>query len=203
MMAKLFFISFIFHIFCFSVSCMATEEQVSTPLEVIKRSNEKAIQVQHDYTNALKRQQELYLIMDRVTDWPLLAGAATRKVCSLSTPESCQKLEIVFTEILRLSAARKLGRYQANSFSYIGEEISGNSATVRTIAFYGDEQIGLDYELKKNGGIWRIVNYSADGIDTIRNYQRQFNRILKKKSFEELLLQLQNQVKRLQKEQIQ
>jgi len=196
-MGKLLFISFIFHIFCFPVCCTAAEEQDFTPLEVIKKSNGEAILVQQNPMDVAARQKELYLIMDRVTDWPLLAGAATSKACSNTTPESCRKLQAVFTEILRLSAARKLGRYQANSFSYIGEEISGDSATVKTIAFYGDEQIALDYELKKNKGLWKIVNYSADGTDTVRNYQRQFNRILRKKSFNELITQLQRQVERM------
>ena len=200
MMGKLLFISFLFYIFCLPVFCVATEEQAFSPLEVIKESNGRAILVQQNLTDVAAKQKELYLIMDRVTDWPFLAGTATRKVCSTTTPESCRELQAVFTEILRLSAARKLGRYQANSFSYIGEEISGDSATVRTIAFYGDDQIALDYELKKNGGVWRIINYSADGIDTVRNYQRQFNRILKKKSVDNLISQLRKQVKKLQNE---
>ena len=62
---------------------------------------------------------------------------------------------------------------------------------VKTIAYYKDEAVQLDYLLEKRGGTWRIVNYLVDGVDTIRNYQRQFKRILEKDSLAGLLSRLQ------------
>jgi ABC-type transporter MlaC component len=40
-----------------------------------------------------------------------------------------------------------------------------------------------------------IVNYIVDGVDTVRNYQKQFSRLLKKKDFNGIIEVLDKNIK--------
>ena len=87
---------------------------------------------------------------------------------------------------------RQARQVPCRSFSTTAPRNSGGKQVlVKTIAYYKDEAVQLDYLLEKRGGTWRIVNYLVDGVDTIRNYQRQFKRILEKDSLAGLLSRLQ------------
>ena len=79
---------------------------------------------------------------------------------------------------------QKLGRYRADSFEYLAEDIDGQSATVRTLAHYGDDAIEVDYAMVNREGSWVIENYVVDGVDTIKNYRKQFSRMLGNRSVE-------------------
>lgn len=164
-----------------------------TPLQLIRETNDQAIYTQGHFTGEEQKNQ-LFKIMDSVTDWPGLAGTATEKVCQNTDSTLCTKLQSVFSELLRYTAIKKLGRYRADSFDYTDEDITADEATVRTIAHYDDDSIPLHYQLQKKEDGWKVVNYIVDDIDTVRNYQRQFSILLKKGTVEDIINRLQKRV---------
>lgn len=135
--------------------------------------------------------KEIFAIMDGVTDYQAMAGRALQQICPDKGDELCAKIRSEFIETLKLSATVKLGRYRADRFDYGLEESWGKETLVKTVAYYKEESVQLDYLLENRQGAWRIVNYLVDGVDTIRNYQRQFKRIVEKESLAGLLSRLQ------------
>ncbi len=135
--------------------------------------------------------REIFAIMDQVTDYETMADRALANVCANRGDELCRKIRQEFSEALKLSATVKLGRYRADRFTYGTEEKMAQGTMVQTIAYYKEESIQLDYILENKDGTWRIVNYLVDNVDTIRNYQRQFKRIVEKESLAGLLARLQ------------
>lgn len=135
--------------------------------------------------------RDIFAVMDRVTDYQTMAGSALQQVCPGKADELCAKIRSEFIETLKLSATVKLGRYRADRFDYGAEEERGKETLVKTVAHYKEESVQLDYLLENREGAWRIVNYLVDGVDTIRNYQRQFKRIVEKESLAGLLSRLQ------------
>jgi len=194
-MAKLFLISI-----CFVLTGGFVTEIAASALQAVQDSNQAALVAQQNLTDRLEREQELYRIMDGVTDWPTLADAAVIQACRGGSAEECTSLKVVFTELLRLTAVRRLGRYQARDFAYLGEETDGATAVVKTIAHYENQEFPLDYELQHMDGQWKIVNYHADGIDTVKNYQRQFRVFLRNKSMGDLIGQLKRRIEQLDSE---
>jgi ABC-type transporter MlaC component len=95
---------------------------------------------------------------------------------------------------LRVSSIKKLGRARAGRFEYAGETVTGESAVVRSYAYFNDEKVPLDYHMARRGDAWVIVNYVVDEVDTVRNYRKQFTQLLAKKTFDQLIEQLEKKI---------
>jgi len=172
-----------------------------SPLEAIKESNQKILDIYAAHEDIdQEKEDEINEIMGSVTDFDEISGGTTSKFCEKLTPGECEEFNDVFKELLRISSVKKLGRYRADRFEYLGEEIDGETALVRTIAYYEEEEIELDYHLAHVDGSWRIVNYVSDGVDTIRNYRKQFTRILRKESIDQLIERLEKKIEKYQNE---
>lgn len=172
-----------------------------TPIDVIRTSNQ---QVQ-DIFNANKTiddkiEAKLYKIIDGVTDYKTISGQVITRFCKKLKPQQCKTFDNVFIELLRVSSIKKLGRYRADKFEYLGQEIKENKAVVKTIAYYKEDKAELDYHLELKDGNWKIVNYVLDDIDTVRNYKKQFKRLFQKKSFDEVIQRLRKKIANYQKE---
>lgn len=178
-------------LFAFSPAGLRAE----TPLETVRSSNGKVLDI---YASQERVDEEtegkIYAVIDGVTDFAGISDSVTSRFCKKLTAGECEEFNEVFTRLLRLSSIKKLGRYRADGFEYLGEEIDGKSAVVRTIALYGEEKIYLDYSLEEREGSWRIVNYVVDDVDTIRNYRKQFTRLFSRKSFREVIERLEERI---------
>lgn len=173
----------------------------ATPLEVVKTSNEAVLAIfrKNPVVDAAV-EKELFKVIDGVTDYAALSGAAVDPFCAKLTAAQCATFKDTFTRLLRISSIRKLGRYRADRFEYGGEELTGEEALVRTFAIYKDDKFQLDYHMARRGGDWVIVNYVVDGIDTIRNYRKQFTQMLAKETFDLVIARLERKIAALEAE---
>jgi ABC-type transporter MlaC component len=142
----------------------------------------------------------VYEVMNDVTDFATLSSDAIDDFCVDLAAETCERFKETFSELLRSSAVRKLGRYRADRFDYLGEQIDGDTARVRTVAYYESDGIELDYYMRRSDGVWRIVNYVIDGIDTVVDYRKQLARMLRDRSAEEVIEQLERRIRQLRED---
>jgi ABC-type transporter MlaC component len=172
-----------------------------TPLDVVRASNEKvlAIFAKHPTVDPAT-EQELLAVIDAVTDYEGIAKAAVDPFCAKLAPGQCATFKETFTRLLRISSIKKLGRYRADRFEYLGADAAGEQAVVHSRAFYKDEHVPLDYHLARRGGGWVIVNYVVDEIDTIRNYRKQFTQLLAKESVEQVIARLARKIEQYEAE---
>ena len=173
-----------------------------TPLQIIQRSNEEILTLYRDDSGTSESDvsEQVFDVMDRVTSFSTIADEAIEGLCDPGAGDDCETFKVVFQELLRVSSVNKLGRYRADKFEYLGEEIDGDSALVRTIAHYGEDEIELDYYLMPDGDSWIINNYVVDGVDTIRNYRKQFTRMLRVSSVETVIERLRNRIDSIEAE---
>jgi phospholipid transport system substrate-binding protein len=174
----------------------------ATPLEVVRSTNETvlAIYARHPVVDAAV-EQEIFAVIDAITDYQALAGAAIDPLCPTLTAAQCTSFKEVFTRLLRVSSIKKLGRARAGRFEYAGEQVTGESAVVRSFAFFSNEKVPLDYHMARRGDDWVIVNYFVDEVDTVKNYRKQFRSLLAKKTFEQVMVQLEKKIASLEAEQ--
>lgn len=181
--------------------CFTGPAAAATPLEVVKSTNDAVLSIyskQRKVDAAVEK--EIFAIIDPVTDYQALAGGAIDPFCPKLTPAQCTTFKEVFTRLLRISSIKKLGRARAGRFEYGGEQITGESAVVRSFAFFNDEKVPLDYHMARRGDTWAIVNYVVDDVDTVRNYRKQFKQLLAKKTFEQVMDQLERKIAALEAE---
>jgi phospholipid transport system substrate-binding protein len=179
----------------------ASQAWAATPLEVVKSTNEEVLAIygKHRVVDAAV-EKEIFAVIDAVTDYQVLAGDAIDPLCPKLAAAQCTTFKEIFTRLLRISSIKKLGRARAGRFEYKGEKVTGESAVVLSFAFFNDESVPLDYHMARRGDTWVIVNYVVDDVDTVKNYRKQFRSLLAKKSFEQVMVQLEGKIADLEKE---
>jgi ABC-type transporter MlaC component len=181
--------------------CLAAQASAATPLDVVKGTNDAVLAIYRKHRKVdASVEKEIFATIDAVTDYEALAGGAVDPLCPKLTDAQCATFKEIFTRLLRVSSVKKLGRARAGRFEYGGEQVTGESAVVRSYAFFNEERIPLDYHLARRGDTWVIVNYVVDEVDTVRNYRKQFTQLLGKKTFAQVMEQLERKIASLEAE---
>ena len=75
-------------------------------------------------------------------------------------------------------------------------------AYVRTMVVVPSENIDitLNYRLKKQGGEWKIYDIIVDEASLVDNYKYQFDKIIRKDGYNELIGRMNNKLKQIQRQ---
>lgn len=97
----------------------------------------------------------------------------------------------LFGDLVERSYFTKIDTYSGEKIAFIGEAIDGDQATVRTkiITKQGTE-IPVDYRMSRHGDRWRAYDVSIEGVSLVANYRTQFDRIIQRTSFQQLVKQV-------------
>jgi ABC-type transporter MlaC component len=179
----------------------AAEKMIMRPREVVKRSNQNVRDILKAQ-EAVDAQIEAKLleIINRVTDFETISRRVIQRFCEKLTQRQCEIFDRVFQRLLRVSSLKKMGRYRADRFEYLGEEMKEKTAIVKTIAYYKEEKAQLDYYLEFKNDKWMVVNYVVDDIDTVRNYKKQFMRLFARNTFDQVMERLRKKIADYEKE---
>ena len=88
----------------------------------------------------------------------------------------------------------KIERYGGEKIAYAGESVDGEQATVRTRVVMRQGDVTIDYRLSARGDRWLIYDVVVDGISITANYRAQFNEVLTKSSYQELVKRIRARV---------
>jgi phospholipid transport system substrate-binding protein len=89
----------------------------------------------------------------------------------------------------------RLEDYSGEEVLYLGEEVSGDRAKVRVkIVTRRNQEIPVEYRLRDGREGWRIYDILIEGVSLVKNYRVQFNEILSRSSYAELLERLRAKV---------
>ena len=89
----------------------------------------------------------------------------------------------------------KVEGYSWNKIQYEGETIDGNYGTVKVKILTPKEQpIHVEYRLLKKGSNWWVYDFSIEGVSMVNNYRTQFNEIIVKSSYRELIKRLKTKL---------
>ncbi len=104
------------------------------------------------------------------------------------TPQEQQEFINLFTDLLERSYVDKIENFSDEKILYLGEQIDGDSATVKTkVITKKSVEIPIDYRLLNRGGKWEVYDIVIEGVSLINNYRVQFNKIIRSKSYPELV----------------
>jgi len=107
--------------------------------------------------------------------------------------DDTQKKEFTdaFVKVLKNIYLGKTDSYQGQKIEYVRELVRGKRGKVQTNFFTVDQKkIVVDFNMHKKDGSWRVYDVIIEGVSIVSNYRGQFNSIMSKGSFEELMEQL-------------
>jgi len=112
------------------------------------------------------------------------------------TPEEQKEFTRLFTELLKNSYVDSIESYHSDKVIYRRESQDGDYADVGTkVINDGGEEFTIDYRLNLDGSQWKVYDVVIENISIVNNYRSQFNRILGRSSFAELLRTIRDKVR--------
>lgn len=104
------------------------------------------------------------------------------------SPEEQKEFVQLFTELLESTYLDKLESYKGEKVRYLNERQEADFAEVNTKVIDGKgEELSLNYRLHSLNGDWKVTDVVVENISLVNNYRAQFNRVLAKSSYGELL----------------
>jgi len=116
-----------------------------------------------------------------------MARAALAAEWDRRSPGERAEYARAFEGLIRASLMRRVGIYRIEGVEYRTETVEGERGSVETVVRSKDATTEVRWEFVLTLAGWRISDYAIDGVSTVRNYRRQFARILAKSGWTGLL----------------
>ncbi len=137
-----------------------------------------------EYTDAQRAQ--LKNIINNIIDFKAMAKEALSETFDTISTEERTEFVDLFSTIVRDQSMNKLDIYRAK-VTYKTISAEAGKARVETLAELKDVRTPVNYEMSFENGEWFIVDMEIDDVSTATSYNRQFQRIIKKKGFNSLM----------------
>ena len=104
------------------------------------------------------------------------------------SPDERREFVGLMADVLEQAYIGRIETYSDESVRFLGDVPDGDVATVKTrIVTKSGTEIPVDYRMIDRGGRWIAYDVSVEGVSLVGNYRGQFDRIIQRQSFAELI----------------
>ena len=175
------------------------------PKEQVSEVIEKAIEILNDPKLEKNHRKGERLNLLRETVYPVfdfrnMAQRSLGIYWRKRTPEEREEFVSIFTKLLEQSYADKIIAYDNQKVVYTRETIDQGYAEVGSnIVNKQGQAFSVIYKLHLTDKGWRIYDVSVENISVVNNYRSQFNRVITKESYPELIGKMKKKIEQLDK----
>ncbi len=170
------------------------------PQAVIKTGTDQVLALLKKYPENTRVRREIIRTavdkcVDEYFDFDEIAKHALGTRWNEQPPEKQQEFTRDFSQLLFNTYIGKIEKYTNEKMTYNQKQIGGNCAVIEALEI-GDQsgKIHIDYYLRLKDGKWKVYDVAIEGIGLVANYRSQFEAILQRKSFDDLLRQLKEKI---------
>jgi len=169
----------------------------ATPTDEVKGTIDRVLQIVTDpslkpQVKTKERRAEIRKALGERFNFAQMAQRSLATHWRELTPKEQQDFVGLFTDLLEKSYVDKIESFSDEKMLYLGDQIDGDQATVKTkVVTKKSAEILIDYRLVQRAGKWEVYDVSIEGVSLINNYRAQFNKIIRSKSYPELVRLLQ------------
>lgn len=182
-----------------------TSAIADSPTDMIRSTVERARAVLDDpaYQGNDHRQQRLEKVKEVVLpqfDSQEIARRTLGPYWKDRTEEQRKEFIQLFTALVEKAYSSSLDRYSKGvQFFFDQEHVDNDFAEVATRVFDPtlNKTFSINYRLRRVNGRWLIYDVVVENVSLVNNYRNQFNRILSKSSYEDLVQKLQTKLQQL------
>lgn len=148
-----------------------------------------------EYTQ--EQRDKLKDIINGIIDYCAMAQQALQDTYETLSDDQKNEFVDLFSTIIRDQSLNKLDIYRAQ-VKYEQIIVKDSSATVETMASLEKVRTPVSYqmEFRDKKDQWVVTDLIIDDVSTAESYQRQFQRIIKKKGYDSLLETLRKRAAR-------
>lgn len=142
----------------------------------------------------VERRAQLQKILSKKFNYQEMSRRTLAHYWKKRTAEEKKEFIDLFGKFFEKSYAEKIENYNGEKTMFIKERVRNNIALVKTIIYQGNDKIRVDYKLINHGNDWKIYDFIVEGVSLIKNYRTEFNKIIRKTSYQELINKLKDKV---------
>jgi len=163
------------------------------PLEVIKVSADRAIQILKDPQLQAKekkkeRIERLKEIANPLFDFEEMARRSLGPHWRRRSPQEQKEFVKLFRDFVEKTYSNNVDLYAGEQI-VMGKEIIDNDYAQVDSSFVNPkgEEFSVVFRLRRTEGEWKVYDALIENISIVNNYRSQFDRVISKSSFEELI----------------
>ena len=182
-------------ILMFAAPCFA-----GVPTDGVKKTTDRILVIVSDPAlkgpeNKNKRGQLIRKAVDERFDWEAMTKRSLARHWRKRTEAEKKEFISLFGKLLERTYLDKVGSYSGEKVIYVGETIDGRYGTVTAkILTHSQTEVEVRYRLKELDGNWQVYDISVEGVSLVNNYRKQFNSIILRSSYDELVRKLRKKV---------
>jgi phospholipid transport system substrate-binding protein len=182
--------------------CLQGVARGATPESSVQETTKKIMAILADPSlmppgMAGERQRKIREVVNERFDWAEMSRRALGRHWRKRTKEEKESFTAVFAELLEGAYMQKVANYSGEKINYEDERVDGDyGAVTAKIITSKNEEISVEYRLKRKTDEWLVYDVSIEGVSLVNNYRTQFNNILRKSSFNDLMKRLEEKVGR-------
>jgi phospholipid transport system substrate-binding protein len=180
---------------------LATAGTVSAggPIETVQSAAQQVFKSQSGPAvktlSTAERRADVRKIIENLFDFNDMSERSLGSAWSQASPAQQQEFVRLFGTLIANAYLSRMEQYNSEPIEYVSERIEGDEASVKSrVLTPKGSDIGLDYRLYRGEGRWHVYDIFVDGISLVGSYKAQFNRIIQRSSFADLLKQLRLKV---------
>ena len=172
--------------------CLAAQVWAGAPIDQARQHTDQILKVLGDPAlNEAERRTAVRKVAEEMFDMSEAAKRALGRHWQSRTPAEREEFIRLFADFLENTYLSKIVLYSGERMSYIGESIDGDFAIVRAkILRKQGAEVPVEARMLRRGDRWYVYDISVEGISLISNYRSQFNAIIQKSSYEQLVQRL-------------
>lgn len=170
------------------------------PTEKVKETTDKIIAIVSDPVlkepaKEKERRGQIRKAVDELCDWEEMSRRALGRSWAQRNEQERREFVHLFGQLLERTYVDKVEGYSGEQVNYIGERLDGDFAEVEVrIVTTKNTEIPVIYRMRNKEQKWWVYDIVIEGVSLVNNYRTQFNDILAKSSFEELLRRLKEKI---------
>lgn len=162
----------------------------------IKATTDKLIEIVTNHEldppeMAEKRDRMIREAVDMVFDWEAFSQRAMGRHWRKLNKGEREEFIFLFGRLLERTYMDKTRQYSGEQIRFVDEKTDEKYGTVDSIVTTNNgTEVEVRYSVIKRDGTWFVYDVYVEGVSLVNNYRVQFNRIMIKSSFDELLQRL-------------
>jgi phospholipid transport system substrate-binding protein len=172
------------------------------PTEKIKETTDKIISIVSD--PALKSEEKkterkrlIRQAIDERFNWEEMARRTLARHWRKRTAEEKREFVDLYGKLLERTYLEKVEGYSGEKVIYEGDQIDGKYGVVQIkILTRQQTEIPTEYRVKRKGEDWLVYDISIEGVSLVNNYRSQFNSIIMRSSYEDLIEKLKEKTEK-------
>lgn len=176
----------------------ASQVRAGVPTDQVKATVDKVFLVLKDprlkpTAKQSERREQLKQVLFSRFNFAEMAKRSLGANWTRRTPQEQEEFVRLFTEVLERAYADLIESYSDEKIIYLNEKIDGGYADVSSkVVTTKGEEYSINYRAQLIGNEWRVYDVVAENISLVNNYRSQFNRVIAKSSYEELVRRLKD-----------